>query len=93
MLMRSQRAPYAGRGSLPTESAMMARTDKQAAFRVVGFRRDGERVLISAHASREVAEKVMRLIVNCSGFRELLIEEAGPPEMAAANNGHSEGPQ
>lgn len=68
----------------------MARTDKQAAFRVVGFRHDGERVLISAHASREVADKVMRLIANSAGFRELWIEDTIPPEMAAANNGPSQ---
>ncbi|MBI3866461.1 MAG: hypothetical protein HY290_31660 [Planctomycetia bacterium] len=55
-------------------------------FRVVGVRSNGKRVVISQHDSREVAEKVVRLIEFGSPFKELLIE-GGPDGYPATSGG------
>jgi len=47
-------------------------------FQVIGIRASGERIVISTHSSRHVADKVINLIQNGSGFAKLTIEpEAG----------------
>jgi hypothetical protein len=51
-------------------------------YRVVGVRPNGERVVIAYNDTREIAEKVIRLIQFGSPFKELLIED-GPDDLAA----------
>ena len=64
----------------------MGSTTRQPTYRVVGLRADGARVQISAHFSREVAEKVMKLISNGMGFRELRIEDQPAIQPAATSH-------
>jgi hypothetical protein len=43
-------------------------------YQVIGIRANGERIVISTHSSRHVADKVINLIQNGSGFAKLTIE-------------------
>jgi hypothetical protein len=57
--------------------------DTADTYRVVGVRADGQRVVISKHASLGVAERVVGLIRAGSQFQELCIEsedrDGSPP--------------
>jgi hypothetical protein len=46
-------------------------------FRVIGVRSNGERVAISRHHSRDVAESAVQLIESFSGYSEAYIEDDG----------------
>jgi|GEM_PF-6645130 len=46
-------------------------------FRVVGVKTNGERTVLSSHASREIAEQVLALIRCGSDFREFHVEPIG----------------
>jgi len=61
-------------------------------YRVIGVRSDGERVLISAHFSREVADKVMRLIQNSFGFCKLRVETDRAPPLAVLSSSATKNP-
>jgi hypothetical protein len=42
-------------------------------FKVVGVRPNGKRIVISTHASLQIAKLVINLTTNCAGFSELHI--------------------
>ncbi len=46
-------------------------------FRVVGVQDDGKRIVITKSTTREIAEKIVKLMTPGSTFTELLIEEDG----------------
>jgi hypothetical protein len=48
--------------------------ETQGCYQVIGIRANGERIVISKHASRVVAEKVIRLTQNSADFKEITIE-------------------
>jgi len=51
-------------------------------FRVVGIRTIGERVVISQHASREAAERVVSVIQFGSQYSEIIIDEKSAEKSA-----------
>lgn len=65
----------------------MANSEKHGMFRIVGVRSNGERVAISAHRSREVAESVVGLIQDFSGYSDVRIEHDGKSDATVATNG------
>jgi hypothetical protein len=71
----------------PTE--IRAPMDTAATYRVVGVRADGQRVVISKHASLGVAERVVGLIGAGSQFQDLCIEsedrDGSPPRHEPAD--------
>ncbi len=44
-------------------------------FRIVGVQESGERVIITKWTTREIAEKIVKLMTPDSTFAELLIED------------------
>jgi hypothetical protein len=48
---------------------------KEPTYRVVGVRANGERITISKHATRQLAERVVNLIRTGTDFKEILIED------------------
>jgi hypothetical protein len=46
-------------------------------YRVVAVRTSGEQLLVSEHATGEMAQKVVNLINNNSGFKEVRIDNDG----------------
>ncbi len=48
---------------------------RERQYRIVGVRENGERVVITKNATREIAEKIVKLMTAGSTFAELLIED------------------
>jgi hypothetical protein len=46
----------------------------EPAYSVIGVRHNGERIVISTHAPREAAERVIRLLAPGAEFRQIHIE-------------------
>jgi hypothetical protein len=58
-------------------------------FRVVGIRANGQRVVISQHASRETAERVVGLIKFDSQYSSIVIESECDPDNLPAVDVHA----
>lgn len=48
--------------------------NREKKFRVVGLRENGERIVVTKHTTREIAERVVNLIRVGTEFVDLLIE-------------------
>jgi hypothetical protein len=48
---------------------------REPKYRVVGVQEDGNRVVITKNTTREIAEKIVKLMTPGTTFAELLIEE------------------
>ncbi len=48
--------------------------NREKRFRVVGVRANGERIIVTKHTTREIAERVVNLIRVGTEFVDLLIE-------------------
>ena len=48
---------------------------RNANYRIVGIEKDGKRVVLAKGATREIAEKIVKLMTPGSTFVELLIED------------------
>jgi len=57
----------------------MSGNGKEPTFRVVGVRKDGERVVISSNSTNEIATKIVNLLKG-GDFADLRIEENPLPK-------------
>jgi hypothetical protein len=48
---------------------------REPKYRVVGIQQNGDRVVITKGATREIAEKIVNLMTPGTTFAELLVEE------------------
>jgi len=61
----------------PYRRATMTGHNNEPTYRVIGVRKDGERVIISSHSTEVVANRVLALLMG-GDFEDIRVEESPP---------------